>query len=65
LLVKEAVGFVSEITVACGEKQADGKKIFSLMGLGAKQGDLLQVTVDGEDEDAAALALEKLAGEFI
>lgn len=59
LLVKAASGFASKITVNTETKSADGKKIFAVMQLGAKCGDLLKVQIEGEDEDIAADALEK------
>ena len=63
LLVKEASRFSSSVTVFCGDKQADGKKIFSLMGLGAKQSDLVRIVVEGEDEALAASVLEQMVNE--
>jgi phosphocarrier protein len=57
LLVKTAQGFVSKITIARDEKSADGKKLFSLMGLNIRHGQEISVTAEGEDE-AAAAALE-------
>ena len=44
LLVREAERYASRVTVAKGEKEADGKRILGLMGLGVKQGDLIRVT---------------------
>ena len=58
LLVRETSRFQSEITVSLGEKTANGKGILSLMGLGVKQGDVIAVTVEGPDEDEAALRLK-------
>ena len=58
LLVREAERYASRVTVAKGEKEADGKRILGLMGLGVKQGDLIRVTVEGEDEDRATLELK-------
>ena len=43
---------------AYGEKSADGKRIFSVMGLAAKFGDTLKITVDGKDEEKAANELK-------
>lgn len=63
LLVKKASEYDSEITLECGEKSADGKKIFSVMGLGAKNGDTVTVTVAGSDEEQAALQLEAFFNE--
>ena len=58
LLVKEASGYRSRVTVSLGDKQTDGKRILGLMGLGVKLGDVIKVTVEGEDEDLAALKLK-------
>ena len=57
LLVKEAQKLSSEITVTCRERAADAKKLFSLMALGAKCGDVLTVTLSGINEQADAAAL--------
>ena len=65
LVVKEAGRFSSNITVVCGDKRADAKKIFSLLTLGAKQGDLISVIIEGQDEQEAADALEQLAQEYL
>lgn len=63
LLVKAAGEFASTITIEKDGKSADAKRIFGLMGLGAKCGDVLTVTVDGADEVQAAEALEKFMNE--
>ncbi len=57
-LVKEAKNFTSAVKVTKGGKSADAKKIFGLMGLGVKQGEEIQVQIEGEDEEQAAAALE-------
>ena len=57
-LVKEARKFESRLSVAKGSKRADLKKLFSVMGLGAKQGDALVIEAEGADEAAAAEAME-------
>jgi len=64
LIVRECGRFASNVTVVCGDRKADGKKIFALLGLGVKQGDLLSFRVVGEDEEVAANALEALAQDF-
>lgn len=61
LLVKKASEFESEITICLGEKSADAKKIFSIMSLGAKNGDTVSVSVSGSDEETA----EKELSEFL
>ena len=35
------------------------KRIFSVMALGAKQGETVTVRIEGEDEEQAAVALEE------
>lgn len=58
LLVKEATRFASTITIDNGSKKADVKKLMALMMLGVKQGHEVTVTVEGEDEEAAAAGIE-------
>ena len=57
LLAKEAAKFKSTVTVESGAKKGDAKKIMSLM-MGAKKEHTLSFTVEGEDEEACAAALE-------
>ena len=57
LLVKEAQKLSSDVSIACREKSADGKKLFALMALGAKCGDTLTVSVTGINEKADAATL--------
>lgn len=57
-LVKLAKTFTSTVSVIKEAKKADAKKVFGLMGLGAKQGMEITVQVEGDDEEAAAAALE-------
>ena len=58
LLVKEAKQHASRIMLQKGEKAADATRMMSVMGLGVKCGDTLNVTVEGEDEEAAAAAIQ-------
>lgn len=57
LLVKEASKYKSTIWIACNEKKGDAKSIFGIMGLGAAQGDMITVTVEGDDEKSAAAGI--------
>ncbi|MBE6548931.1 MAG: HPr family phosphocarrier protein [Ruminococcaceae bacterium] len=50
VLVKEAQKLSSDITVTCRGKSADAKKLLAVMSLGAKCGDTLSVSVEGENE---------------
>ncbi len=59
ILVKEAKKFSSSVTVERGGKTCDMKKLLALMGMGIKQGETITVTVEGEDEEACASAVEE------
>jgi len=59
LLVKEAAKFQSDIKIKKGEKEADAKRIFGIMGLAAKKGDEIILTADGADEVDAIAAIEE------
>jgi len=58
LLVKEVAKFQSDIKIKKGEKEADAKRIFGIMGLAAKKGDEIVLTADGADEADAIAAIE-------
>lgn len=58
LLVKKAGSYKSNISLIKGERVADAKKIFAIMGLGVKKNDTVRVRVSGEDEDDAVIAIE-------
>ena len=58
LLVKEAKQFTSTIMSSKGDKSAKATARMKLMGMGVKKGDEITVTVEGDDEDAAAAAIE-------
>lgn len=58
ILVREAAKFKSAITIQKGEKKADGKRLFALMGLAAKKNDEILIRVEGEDEEEAAKLLQ-------
>ena len=57
LLVKEADKFVSDVEISVGEKNADAKRLFSVMSLGVKKGDTITIRISGEDESAACDAI--------
>ena len=59
LLVKEAAKFQADIKIKKGEKEADAKRIFGIMGLAAKKGDEIVLTADGADEADAIAAIEE------
>ncbi len=53
MLVNKAKESGSHITLKKGDKTADASKLFSVMSLGVKCGDTVEVSADGGDEDAA------------
>ena len=59
MLVKEAAKFQSDIKIKKGDKEADAKRLFSIMGLAAKKGDALAITAEGADEAEAIAAVEE------
>ena len=63
MLVKEAKAFSSKLTLEVRGKTVPAGNILGIMSLGAKQGDVITVTADGGDEDAAAAAMEKFLKE--
>lgn len=57
-LAKEAKQFTSVIRLSVNGKEAEARKLMSVMGLGAKKGDLVTVSAEGEDEEQAITAIE-------
>jgi len=58
--VATASRFASEITLAKGNIEVNGKSIMGIMMLAASQGTQLTLRADGEDESEAADAIEAL-----
>jgi len=50
--------FTSTITISKGDKSAKATALMKLMGMGIKKGDEVTVQVEGDDEEAAAAAIE-------
>lgn len=65
LLVKEAKKYPCMIRIAKDEKQADAKKMFALMGLGIQRGDVITVSAEGEQEEAAAEAMKAFPNDHL
>ena len=61
--VKAAKVFASTVKIVKNGKAADAKKIFGLMGLAVKQGEEIQIKVEGADEEEAAAVLENFLKE--
>ncbi len=60
LFVKTASQFSSEVKVRRDEIEVNGKSIMGIMMLAAAKGTIIQVTVDGEDEERAMAVLGEL-----
>ena len=58
MLVKAVSNFQSTVTVTTAAGTADAKRLMALMRLGARQGTVLTVSVEGSDEAAAADSLK-------
>ena len=65
LLVKVAKGFASTATLEKDGKSCDMRKLMALMGMGVKQGETVTVKVEGDDEEAAAAAIQKFLTENV
>ena len=64
-LVKEAAKCSSKVTLRKGDKTGDAKKIFNVMGLSIKANEEVEITVEGENEQEEATALEAFIKENI
>jgi phosphotransferase system HPr (HPr) family protein len=55
--VRAAMGFVADVQVAAGEREANAKSLLAVLALGAKGGTELRLTASGQDAAAAVDAL--------
>lgn len=60
-IVNEAKNYEANMTIKLGNKEADLKRIFAVLTLCAKYGDVVTIEIDGADED---IALEKMKNIF-
>lgn len=51
LLVQTLKEFKSDFSLMKGDKKASARSLIQIMSLGAKQGDTLKVTAEGEDAE--------------
>lgn len=63
LLAKCTQKCSSTVNISLNGKTADAKRLFAVMGLGAKQNDVLSFTVTGENEVADCAAIEAFCKE--
>lgn len=59
LLAKKAKEFESVITIEKDGKSVNVTKLIALMGLGVKQGDTINVKIEGSDEYTACCEMEQ------
>ena len=59
-LVHCAARFKSDIKIKKGDEEVDGKSILGILLLAAGRGSVITVTANGEDEQQAVEAIEKL-----
>lgn len=60
LVAKAAKEVSSKVTITCNGKSAEATRLMALIGLGAKCGNEVTVTIEGDDEEKAAAVMEKL-----
>ncbi len=59
LLVQEASKYESTIYIQSGERKVNAKSIMGVMSLGLDNGEEMDVTAEGSDEEAAVDGIEK------
>lgn len=59
MLVQVASRYKSSVNIGQGSKMVNAKSIMGMMTLGLASGQQLEITVDGEDEDAAMKNIEE------
>ena len=59
-LVNEASGFESDIKLKRDAQEVDAKSIMGIMMLAASQGTLLDIEIDGADEEVAMESIARL-----
>ena len=58
--VRCAASFESQLTIVRGDLRVDGKSIMGVLLLAAPRGTVLEIIVEGADEDAAIAAVAEL-----
>ena len=59
-MVKAAAKFKSKITLEGNGRKADAKSIIMVLGMGLRQNDVITISAEGADEEAAIEILEEL-----
>ncbi len=63
MLVNQSSKFESSITIETQKASSNAKGLFSIMGLGIKEGDKIKIIFEGPDESEAAETITKLLTE--
>jgi phosphotransferase system HPr (HPr) family protein len=63
-LVRTAVGFSAQITVAVDGREANAKSLLDVLALGATAGTPLRLAARGQDADVALDALDECVAAF-
>lgn len=58
MLVKKMQTFESEVSLTCGGRTINCKKLFALMGLGIRKGETITISAHGPDEAQAIAAAQ-------
>ena len=58
--VRSAGSFESQLTIVRGDMRVDGKSIMGVLLLAAPKGTVLEIIVEGDDEEAAIAAVTEL-----
>ncbi len=64
-LVKAIKQYASDVTISGNGKTVDAKKLMSVMTLGIKQGQEVELVFNGPDEESACAAIEQYMKENI
>lgn len=65
LLAKNANNFACSIQIGKADQMADAKDVMDIMGIMLMQGDEMQITFDGTDEEEAANLMINLIEEHL
>ena len=61
--VKEAIRCSGKVTIRNGARTGDAKLIFNVMSLNIKEGDVIEIEINGGNEAEDAASLKKFAEE--
>lgn len=60
MFVKEASKYSSEVVIIKGDMEYNAKSIMGVLSMGAKKGDIITITAQGDDDKEAVEALKEL-----